>query len=220
MSLRRGGTFIAAAAIAVLIAMQASMGHSQTAPAGDTGTIQGIVLDGDGNPIVCVSVYALPWDDMLRRRFTTTTDDSGQFTIAGLPSGLVYPHAYNYAAGYPDDFFSFYLEPGAPMTEVTVKAGETIKDVVIRRGPKYARQEFAIFGPDGKPFEAASLDFDRPDIPGPYGSSLGPNMSMLVPPVPFRVTVHEEGYAPWTSQMLELKSGETFHLDVSLTPSP
>jgi hypothetical protein len=50
------------------------------------------------------------------------------------------------------------------MTEVTVKAGETIKDVVIRRGPKYARLEFAIFGSDGKSFvEGVSLDFDRPD---------------------------------------------------------
>jgi hypothetical protein len=224
MSLPRVVLITVALIAALPLTIETCVGHFQAPTAETVGGIQGVVLDGDGNPIPDANVYALPQEDMVHRRFDAKTDDSGKFALAGLPpSNVYYLFAYKEAAGYPDEFFSFFGEPGFDVTKATVRANETTGNVVIRRGPKYALLEIAVSGGDGKPNDlAVQLDFSRPDIPGPYGTAMkmGSTRSMLVPPVPFRLTVSAEGFAPWSSDPIKLKSGETFHLDVTLRPPP
>jgi hypothetical protein len=76
---------------------------------------------------------------------------------------------------------------------------------------------------------------DRDDVPGPFNTSVPTdprlvdvgfiNGVMLVPPVPFRLTVQADGYEPWhyggknwarKAGLITLKSGQTLSLAVRL----
>jgi len=52
-----------------------------------TGTITGIVLDPQGNPVKDCIVTAQQANEKMRDPLETTTDDKGQFTLKSVPEG-------------------------------------------------------------------------------------------------------------------------------------
>jgi hypothetical protein len=183
------------------------------------GSIQGIALDGDGKPLAGAIVYGLPEEEM-RKEFDATSDNGGKFVINDLPEGNVYVSAYKESAWYPRDFFSLFTSPGdkTPI-KVAVRAGETTRNITIQLGQRSARLNLEITDQDGKPLEeGVGLHFRRPDQAGqPFSTSAKANESLLVPAVPFRLTVEAKGYKPWhTDGLITLKPEETRSLSIRL----
>jgi hypothetical protein len=116
------------------------------------GSIQGIVLDGDGKPLAGAIVYGLPEQEM-RREFDATSDAAGKFVIKDLPEGDVYVSAYKESAWYPRNFYSFFMSADEqPPNKVAVKAGETTTGVTIHLGQRAARLNLEITDQNGGPF--------------------------------------------------------------------
>jgi hypothetical protein len=164
-----------------------------------SGTLRGVVLDGDGKPLPGANVYATEEADS-KKQFPTVCNDAGQFTLVGLPEGTIYLSAFKESDGYPYDFFAFYASPGenTPI-KLEIKAAQTIRDVRIQLGRRAARLNFSITDQDGRPLEkGASIIFTRLDQANqPYGRGARSNESWLVPPVPFRFSVEAKGFRTW-----------------------
>jgi hypothetical protein len=191
-----------------------------------TGSVSGIVLDGNGKPLPRANVYAIPETDM-RKQFPTVTNDAGEFTLRDLPEGTIHLSAFKESDGYPYNFFSFFNSPGENVPiELHIKAGQTIKDVRIKLGERAARLNVNVTTADGKPLNGVSFLFTRPDQPDrPYTRGLAPTESILVPPVPFHVSVEAKGYKTWQygtnrSGLISLKPGETLDLAIRLEAVP
>jgi hypothetical protein len=205
----------------------------QTAPPlerSPEGTVQGMVLDGTGEPLAAATVYAdstAPHDK--RRQLRTQTDAGGRFILKNVPAGKAYLHAFKESDGYPDVFFAFFHMPGQDFPpKVMVKPGETTSDVVMRLGAKAAVVKFKVTDENGTPVNGRAV-FQRPDLGegGTLWRSLGAEEVLQVPPVPFRVTVNADGYASWhyggsqwegDQGLVRLQSGETLELSVRLRP--
>jgi hypothetical protein len=205
------------AAAFVLIAA----GLAQT-PRSTTGSVEGIVLDGERKPLAGATVFI----GTLAKGPRTRTDAEGKFVLRDVPIGNVGLDAYKESDGYPYNMFSFFLIPGQHLPKFDVIAGETVKNVVIHLGPKAACLRLQITDESGHPINA-SLSFSRPDLGqrGDYRRSTEANDVILVPPVPFRFTVEATGFQPWHygaerwqdgNGLITLKSGETRTLAVRL----
>lgn len=203
----------------LLLVLLAAVASQQSKPT--IGSIQGIVFDGDGKPLAGATVYGLPEQNM-DREFDATSDAAGKFVLNDLPVGDVYVSAFKESAWYPRDFFAFFMSASEkPPNKVTVKAGETTKGVIIQLGQRAARLNLEITDQNGKLLEqGVALNFTRPDQPErPFSSSATAKESLLVPAVPFRLTVEAKGYKPWrTGGLLILKPEETRSLSIRLEP--
>lgn len=158
---------MAAFVIAVLLSLAAAA-FNPAATAG-SGSVEGIVLDGNGAPLSYAVTYALPEQDMLKP-ISVTADETGKFVLKDVPAGIVYISAFKESAGYPYNFFSFFIMPGEHMPKVEVKSGETTKDVVVQLGAKAARLNIEITDNQGHPLDlgvhGVQLTFTRLDMPG------------------------------------------------------
>ena len=209
-------------AISVLVATTFAFAHTQEVS--KSGAVEGVVLDGDKKPLPGATVYALPEENMANQ-LRTTTDAAGKFRLADVPVGMAYIDAYKESDGYPYNFFSFFLSPGEKTpNKVPVTARGTTFGVVIQLGARAAHLQLEITSEDGEEVQS-SLLFDRPDMPGPYSRGARSKESLMVPPVPFRLTVEADGYKPWhyggenwhgEEGLIALKSGETLKLSVRL----
>ena len=163
-----------------------------------TGSIGGSVLNSDGSRLEGATVYVLPALRM-QDQIQTVTDEHGNFMVSGIPFGEVYVSAYDEDKGYPYDFFSFFLLPGQEPKKVVVAANSPAPNIVIRLGAKAAHLDLSILGEDGTPVTTpAQLFFTRPDIPGDYRRATVSHISLLVPPVPFRLAIEVDGFRRWT----------------------
>lgn len=161
------------------------------------GAISGKVLQKDGTPLAGATVYAMPALDM-RQQIRTQTDRNGVFLLTGIPPGDVYVDAYDEEEGYPYSLFAFFAIPGSDdMKKVVVAANIATTDVIIRFADKAGRLKLDILDDHGKPILGAELSFTRPDLRGDYAMGSGAEVSMLVPPVPFRLTIKAGGFRPW-----------------------
>jgi hypothetical protein len=182
------------------------------------GSVEGIVLDGEGKPLAEATIFV---GTLLNGPRTKTTSE-GKFTLRDVPAGRVGLQAYKESDGYPYNMFSFFRMPGEQLTKFDVAAGETVKNVVIHLGAKAAYLKLEVTDEDGLPV-SAGLSFSRPDL-GRYGNyerSAKASDVILVPPVPFRLTVEAKGFQPWhyhseESDLISLKSGETLFLPIRL----
>lgn len=160
------------------------------------GSIEGVVRDLNGTPIPMASVYAFHETDFTKR-IRTTADTNGKFALQNVPIGTVYVHAYKESDGYPDAFFSFFSTNKNSWQTVRVESGRATSNVVIELGPKYATLDLVIQNENGEPV-GATLTFVRDDDPSrPYSLGSNSRLSLLVPPVPFRLKVEAKGYEPW-----------------------
>jgi hypothetical protein len=217
-------------ALALLMTTLFSLGFAQRrAPLdGPVGSIEGLLLDQQGKPVTDANVYALLKDDMRITPASTTSDSAGRFTLRELPAGGVFVYAYKESDGYPKAFFQFFTNPGSQLpVEATVEAGKVTTGVTLKLGARSAYLKFNLTDENGNHVPAA-LVFTRVDQDGDFQSGTKGDDTMLVPPVPFRLTIQASGYPPWhygganyagKAGLLTLKPGQTFNLDVRLSNS-
>jgi hypothetical protein len=185
-----------------------------------------VVLDGQDKPIPDANVYALPEQDMRHPVASTTTDSAGKFSLHDLPAVVVYVYAYKESDWYPHTFARFFALPNdRSLVSVKVEAGQVVTGVTLKRAAKAARLKVNTTDENGSPL-GGNFVFTREDQPGDYSMGTSPEESMLVPPVPFRLTVGAMGYEEWhyggakwqgREGLIALKSGQTLSLDVKLT---
>ncbi len=210
--------------LAVTVVFVAS-GLAQAFPRPASGSIDGTVVDNDGNPLAAATVFV----GTLAKGPRATTDADGRFTLNDVPAGTVGLQAYKESDGYPYNMFSFYLMPGEQLTKCDVPNGERVSNVVIHLGPKAAYLRIKITDENGLPV-GASLAFSRPDLGqyGDYRRSAKADDVILVPPLPFRLTVEAKGFEPWhygaerwraRDGLIDLKSAETLTLAIRLKRS-
>ena len=193
------------------------------------GSVEGVVVDEQGKPIPDADIYALPEQDMRRQVGSTTTDSAGKFILHDLPAEVVYVYAYKERDGYPNTFARFFMLPGdRSLVSVKVEAGKVVTGVALKRAAKAALLKVNVTDENGNPIQGEFV-FTREDQPGDYlmgaRNESGGEESVLVPPLPFRLTVRAPGYEPWhygganyagKAGLVTLKSGQTLTLNVRL----
>jgi hypothetical protein len=209
----------------ILVLFLPIAGFSQTAATPGLGSVEGVVLDGHDKPIPDADVYALPEQDMRRLLASTHTDSAGKFSLHDLPAVVVYVYAYKESDGYPNTFARFFTLPSdRSLVSVKVEAGQVTTGVTLKRAAKSARLKLNVTDENGNPL-GGEVAFERPDQPGEYSTGINGGVSMLVPPVPFRLTVRVIGYEEWhyggsnwqgKAGLIALKSGQTLSLAVRL----
>lgn len=208
----------------LVVALVLTMGSSAQAPQPARGSAEGVVLDADGKPLAGATVFV----GNLAKAPRTTTDTEGRFILKDLPAGKIALMAFKESDGYPYDMFSFYSMPGGPPPQLDVAEGETVRNVVVHLGERAAYLKLDVTDELGAPVNAG-LSFSRPDLGryGDYRRSAKSSDVILVPPVPFRLTVEAKGFKPWRSGedlqnengLITLKSGETKTLTIRLRKS-
>src|SRR5215510_1584554 len=182
-----------------------------------TGTIEGVVRDLQGNPVPQATLRA--FDSRNKPRGAEiVADPSGKFAFRNLRPDTYSIYAFKESAGFPYSFFFFFATSGKERRNVTVTAGQTVRDVVFELGPKHPTIHLTILNEQGKTDQAA-LQFIRRDHPDlPYSRSAAAiGEPYLVPPnIPFRVVVKADGYAPWSSEWMNVKSDETLSIPAGL----
>src|SRR5579863_2389841 len=212
--------------LALLFAVLSCLGPlKSSAQITTTGSVEGVVLDQQAKPIPDANVYANLEEDMRRPIAVTTTDSAGKFLIRDLPAARVYIYAYKESDGYPNGFSAFFALPNdQSLVVMKVEAGQTTK-ITIKRGARSAHLKVHITDENGNRM-GAGLTLTREDQHGDnYIMGTDGEVSMLVPPVPFRAMVDADGYEPWhygganwqgKAGLIALKSGQTLSLDVRL----
>jgi hypothetical protein len=190
-----------------------------------TGSIQGVLLDRDSKPLSGATVYALPLEDMRKPVASSTTDSVGQFSLPDLPAGVILIMAYKESDGYPNSLSAFFSPDGHPPASLTLGVGQVVIGLTVKLGARAAYLKFNITDENGNRLNAG-LRFTRDDQPGQYyGTAILGDEAMMVPSMPFRLTVEAEGYEPWhygganytaKAGLITLKSGQTFNLAVRL----
>lgn len=213
----------------LIFLLLASYAPSQTTSASpDVGSVQGVVIDENAKPLPNANVYALPARDM-RTQIPTVSNANGQFVIDGLPPGDVYIQAYKESSGYPYAFFSFYKTNDRQSVKVSVAAGNVTSGIVLQLGPKAAFLKFDLSDSQGRPVSSAVATFTRDDTPGSYKRTIQNGGTIMVPPVPFHLSIEEEGYRPWmyrgatgrnNGAEIRLTSGQSLELKVQFNPTP
>ena len=184
------------------------------------GSIEGFVRDLSGKPITDATVYGYRVENV-RHRITTTTDSSGKFIFKEVSPGGYNIHAFKESEGYADTMFSFFANGNKrAWRPVCVHANRKI-NINLTLGPRYAVLKISVRDQDGNP-SGASLTFTRLDDPKrPYqrGGDLSGDVTMLVPPVAFRLRIEREGYKPWDSDVLRPQPGQTVSVNARLLPT-
>jgi Carboxypeptidase regulatory-like domain len=193
------------------------------------GSIQGVVMDQDGKPVPGAGVIGYPEENMVKH-FDATTDAQGKFTFNDLPAGFVYLQSAKPSDGYPDAFFALFKNREV-FPKINVVAGEVARNVVIRLGARAAYLTIEFNDENGKLLEHAErgqLMFTRDDLGEDGTLQQGPGLpttSILVPSVPFRLSVEIEGYQSWhyagrdwrgKGGLISLKPGESLKLRAQL----
>ena len=206
----------------IMGAMLSTVLFFSQAPGSQTaGTIEGIVRDLEGNPVPQAALWVFDGGYDSGRKpqvFERVADSSGKFALQNLRPGAYTIYAFKESDGFPYSFFFFFATSGKEKQGVTVAAGQTVRDVVLELGPKHPTLQVNIFNEQGKTNQA-SLQFIRRDHPElPYTRSAAETGdSYLVPPnTPFRVVVEANGYAPWRSEWMTVKSDETLSITARL----
>jgi Carboxypeptidase regulatory-like domain len=198
----------------------------RTPPDTKWGTIEGTVLDDSGKPLPGATVTAYERGNRATRDVTQyDANAKGEFSIR-LPEGSVWLTAEKSTEGYPYAFFAFYISPGQKFPTVTVKGGETTKDVVIRVGEKAAHLVYEAVDENGRPVSGGQFVFNRVDQDQPYSIGVLGRGDMPVPPdAPFRMTFEAKGYRPWhygggnwqgREGLISLKSDETLNVIIQV----
>jgi len=195
------------------------------------GTINGVVIDPDGNPVpdARVRLADAPVRAMNIEK-TTPTGTDGKFVIGNVKWGTYTLQAMKPEEGYPDPFVLMYryhvVQPTA-----TVSPAQPVADIVVPIGPKAGQLRISIAdAATGKELDSATMtlvrrddEFVKTSIPVAGAPVLVPAETLLV------IAIHVDGYSDWyypgrtvrgLAEPISLGSGEQKTLRVRLQPLP
>lgn len=176
---------------------------------GGGGVVEGVVLKGTGEPLAKALVYAAGGPDDgqgRRRRRAALTDESGRFTLSGLPAGEYQIRAVKEEEGYPDMTFNFYSSASqeGKWPRVSVLGDQPVRGLVLGVGdPQTGRLVVHVFDARSKqPIRDAQVEMNHKGKPltlfraganQPDGS-----FRLLIPAsVAVNVAVTAPGYGTW-----------------------
>lgn len=184
-----------------------------------TGEVGGLVVGLSGEPIQGARVYALSTESPNPGRHAEVlTDSKGEFLLKSVREGHNEIHAYAPEIGYPDNLFSLFQT--APVPTVTLKAGATIRGIVVHFGPRPGNLEGEVIDEQtNKLLATASVTLSWVDRPAYYIRSSveqDGHFTFRIPARPILIVVECSGYRTWKST-ITVPSGQTFPLIVSMT---
>src|SRR6266545_82118 len=199
-----------------------------------TGAIQGRVLNPEGRPVSGAEVHALRSDLTTGKLPAAYTDNRGRFLIEDLIPGRYTVSAAKNEDGYPNTSSAFHSFGRVNAPQVSVDSQKVTPGIVIRLGPKAARLVGYIVDVETNKaiqnLQNVQVTLRRVDHPD-YAYSTGPNLEgrfdLLVPSVPFTISVKALGYEVWhyrkdgskeQAEALQLAPNTTKQLIISLRP--
>jgi hypothetical protein len=175
---------------------------------GQSGGVEGRVVDGTGNPIAGALVNALYVNQPGQSRqgaapASARSDEFGRFFLNDLRAGTYLIYASKEADGYLSSFFPFFItDPATMPPRVSVFERQITQNIVLQLGAKAARLVGRILDAETtRPVERAEIMLSREDDPKNFILT-GPNKAggifqLQVPSVPFRIKVSARGYEDW-----------------------
>jgi hypothetical protein len=201
---------------------------------GQPGTITGLVLDADGQPLSGAEVFAVKSDSTMGKLPFTSTDEQGRFQLKNLSDGTYTVHASKEKDGYADTAFPFYSVNSPIVPQVNVNEQQETPEVTIRfkqKAPKlFGRVVDAVTGMAINNSQITLRWADNPEVyrlTGPNRPEMKGRFEVLVPPISLTIEVQAPGYKNWTysddgsdkhAAALKLEREETKELTVVLQP--
>jgi hypothetical protein len=190
--------------------------------AGRGGTISGIVVDMEGNPVSQADVSVRRRNAMTGPDIPAQADKQGRFTVTGLEAETYKISASKEEDGYPEaSTASFYAGMKAIIQQITLNENEVSSGNVIRVGPKALK----LFGHvvdavTKKPVDGGRITLRRVDDPAAFlQTGLHRSFKILVPQVAITLEVSAPGYEKKDLGTMTLKAGQINRLEVMLRKS-
>ena len=209
----------------ILFPIAVPMAFGQARP--NFGSIEGTVIDQSGKPVAGATVQGRVNLQPKKTNLFTTSDSAGRFVLRDIPIGDTFLYAHKASEGYPDTFFAFFKTDDLSMVRVKVVGARSTQGVTIRLGEKAAYLSIEMTDENGTRLPG-HLTFTRDDDQyGRYQKGTIGAETIMVPPVPFRLTMEAQapGYLPWhfggenwqgKGGLINLKSGQSLTLDIQL----
>ena len=157
------------------------------------GTIEGVVLKPDGQPVSQAIVFAEGENFIKGLMPFTKTDEQGRFVIKRLEPRTYKVYASKEEDGYPSATSAFHTGGAVVIPQVSVSEGQVTSNVVVYLAPKaaklIARVEDAA---TRRPVKDAQITLRRVDNPNFYfitGPDQQGKAKILVPAAPITVEV-------------------------------
>ena len=191
------------------------------------GTIRGVVIDENGNPLPGAKVYPLekrPFYGHRLSRFSETNTD-GKFAVDHLSLGTYVVVAQKEGSGYPDARLAFYSNLEAPT--VTLTNAKPNADVTIRLPSKAGWLDLEVTDGDSKHnVDSAEVTLRRVSNPNLFVSASATQKRVAVPSQgDITVEVTAPGFRKWPNSIqgespyvVHLNPGEVYRLKVKLEP--
>jgi len=184
------------------------------------GAITGRVLDVEGKPLGNAEVAVEPSFFGLTRIHKTNAE--GEFLLTRVRLGKVMVLASKVEDGYPDVRSALFVTDLKAFPTVTVEEGKITRNVVVRLAKGGKLVGSIKDSKNGLPVISSRIHLYRLDMPVGGDLSTDPDeqghFEFALPPRPFRMEVTAPGYKEWTSQVIQLPSGSTKELTISLDP--
>jgi Carboxypeptidase regulatory-like domain len=199
---------------------------SSACVAQESGKIQGIVTDADGNLVQGANVYAVEKGEFRGHRLSRSSESSpdGNFLIDHLAWGAYILAVKKESSGYPDTRLAFYSNLQA--VSATISADHPDAEVRITLPAPAGWLELSVTDANtGKALTSAAVTLRRVSDPRLY-VKMSTTISHIAVPAQAEVQVEitSPGYDPWPSDgnplVINVQSGEHKHLDVKLVQGP
>jgi protocatechuate 3,4-dioxygenase beta subunit len=115
------------------------------------GALEINVQDLNGKPVPQATVYAIYAERVGGRVPRFTADAEGRVGIRNLSPGTYEIHAFKESEGYPDTFFSFFINGNQKAWKVVDVYADRTTHVKLQLGPRYATLKLFVTDENGKP---------------------------------------------------------------------
>jgi hypothetical protein len=180
---------------------------------GQTGSVDGLVVDADGKASAQATVSFMSLDkiDNGHRLPSTSTHEDGRFMLSSLPIGIYRVYAWKEASGIPNTRDLLFERSNPHYSQITVKNNEIAHAGNIALPPAYGRLTLRVVDSKTKsPIPLARCTLTRTQAAGiMYATdSTSGGFSFLLPDSPISLKITSPGYKDWS--YVELSSAKNY----------